>query len=73
MARARPTLRTRRNRRGSHVGGDVTSLLQTDRVLLTQRRYASTIVLRGCDLTTRRDVVIGEQESHVGNSGALEL
>jgi hypothetical protein len=48
-------------------------LLQTERVLLTQRRYASTIVLRGCDLTTRRDVVIGEQESHVGNSGALDV
>ncbi len=48
-------------------------LLQTERVLLTLRRYASTIVLRGCDLTTRRDVVVGEQESHVGNSGALDV
>ena len=48
-------------------------LLQTERVLLTQRRYPSTIVVRGCDLTTRRDVVVGEQESHVGNSGALDV
>ena len=48
-------------------------LLQTERVLLTLRRYPSTIVLRGCDLTTRRDVVVGEQESHVGNSGALDV
>ncbi len=42
-------------------------------MLLTLRRYPSTIVVRGCDLTTRRDVVVGEQESHVGNSGALDV
>ena len=48
-------------------------VLQTERVLLTLRRYPSTLVLRGCDLKTRRDVVLGEQESHVGNSGALDV
>ena len=47
--------------------------LQTDRVLITRRRYASTIVLRGCDLATRRDAVIGEQESDVGSDGALNV
>ena len=48
-------------------------VLQTARVLLTQRRYSWTVVLRGCDLATRRDVVIGEQESHIGNNGALDV
>jgi hypothetical protein len=48
-------------------------VLQTERVLLTLRRYPSTLVLRGCDLKTRRDVVLGEQESHDGNDGTLDV
>jgi hypothetical protein len=47
--------------------------LQTDRVVISRRRYSNTIVLRGCDLATRRDVVVGEQESDLGNDSALDV
>jgi hypothetical protein len=47
--------------------------LQTDRVLITRRLYANTIVLRGCDLVTRRDAVVGEQESNIGNDGTVKV
>jgi hypothetical protein len=39
-----------------------TPVLRTDRVLITRRRYAATTLLRGCDLATGRDVVVGERE-----------
>ena len=48
-------------------------VLQNERVLITRRRYPSTLVLRGCDLVTRRDVVLGEQESDIGNDGTLDV
>jgi hypothetical protein len=47
--------------------------LQADRVLITRRRYSGTVVLRGCDLVTRRDAVVGEQESNVGYDGTLDV
>jgi hypothetical protein len=30
-------------------------------------------VLRGCDLVTRRDAVVGEQESTIGDDGTLDV
>jgi hypothetical protein len=36
-------------------------VLSTDRVVVTRRRYRGTIVLRGCDQASRRDVVAGQQ------------
>lgn len=47
--------------------------VQTERVLITRRRYPGMILLRGCDLATGRDAVLGEQESSSGYEGGMDV